>query len=406
MLSEEYKGLKKEGLVPSVHEEVKEVNAGVRQDGETGLHHITKDEMLGAGQESSICLSVTDEVYKMQASDSSVSNLNNLMKEISGELMEEAEAKEDMELVKNTEETKEATKEQLPLGVPAKGRRESLRRLLEVVQENGSESSHSNSLVSAHNVRYGKRADRSKVSSASVVSKGNMVDDKEDFGVHVVRRNNSFSLAGDCRASVSESSKRASSYRNGCVQNELVLKEMHEEIKNESAQLHEDERKIQNFNKPDNVLINAIKPNSTLPRRTGECSASYTIDQFGKIKSAAKFDKGFNQDLTSQIACESKGTDNLGLSTAGGFSNGPLSAYTGLPTSKGTMFQSFSTNKAAFSSGLSGNMKDVAGNSSSINIKRLEESSELKKGSAKSSELLKLTSPKLKVHTQSNVYKL
>eukprot|EP00826_Nyctotherus_ovalis_P055016 TRINITY_DN7276_c0_g1_i8.p1 TRINITY_DN7276_c0_g1~~TRINITY_DN7276_c0_g1_i8.p1 ORF type:complete len:366 (-),score=70.33 TRINITY_DN7276_c0_g1_i8:121-1218(-) len=364
--------------------------------------------MFGAEQESSICFSVTDEAFKMQASDSSASNLNNLMKEISGELLEETEAKEDIELLKEAEETKEANKEQIPLvfSNKAEAKRENFKRLLEVVQENGSESSHSNSLISAHNARHARRAaDLSKVSSASVVSKGHTVDDKDDLSANAMRRNNSFSLARDYKASAPESSKRASSYRNGCVQNELVLKEMHEEIKDEPMQLHEDESKIQDFNKPDNVLINAVKPNSTLPRRTGECSASYTIDQYSKIKSAAKFDKGFNRDLTSQIACESKGTDNLALSTAGGFSNGPLSAYTGLPTSKGTMFQSFSTNKAAFSSGLSGNMKEVAGNLSSINIKRLEESSELKKGSTKSSELLKLTSPKFKVHTQFNVYK-
>jgi len=368
-------------------------NIGLRQEnikkqGED-LHHITKDEMFGAEQESSICLSVTSELNKIQASDSSASNLDILMKEISGEPIG-SEPKE---------EVKEKSIEETYIVIPEKIEEKKLKRRLEIIQENGSELSQSNSLISVQNVRCTRRGvDNLKVSSASIVDKkvSNTIDEKEELNANATRRNNSFSLVRDYKAL--EASKRPNSQSNKHNEpNEQILKEIYEEIKDESK--HNNEIKEQHYNEP---LLNAMKQSNTLSKGTGECSTSYTIDQFGKVLTKVTIAKSKKEGLTSQIANESKGSDNLALSAAGGSLNNPLSAYTGIPTSKGTMFQSFSTNKAAFSSGLSGNIKEI---SSSINIKKLEDSNELKKyeGNKSSELLLKQSSSKFKVQTKSKL---
>ena len=172
---------------------------------------------------------------------------------------------------------------------------------------------------------------------------------------------------------------------------------------------HKEEKLLQNFHSSNSISMNGMKTINTLTRgyqATGECSTSFTIEPARHQKRLQPTHK-LDQAFLGLNASASKGTENLTLSSAGVlFAAGPLSGYINLPT-KGTMYQSFNTNKPTLPSGLCSNTKQVTDGSSSITIKKFSEDS------ADCSGILKIRkknivplsqSPDLIAHLQSKLH--
>ena len=313
------------------------------------LHHITNEEIIC--NESSLPFSMSDE---SNIFDKSKTNIKDDSKEIN--VVDYNASGKDV----ITDHHLSADNEEL---IPEKSDAIESRQnndKLTIIQEDM--VSYSNSMASAHSGKFSKKSNNVIIENQLNIE-DNKINNEEN-----PRKNKSYCLDNDQKDDnkvfIRNYIRRAKSYREKDNQ-EVELEATDKEVKEQERQVNTiEEQKLHSSNKN---LTNGSKTINMLPRGTGECSTMYTIDKKGSLKKQIhKLDPSF----LSQMA---KGTDNLSLSTAGVlFGAGPLGGYI---TDKGSMFQSFNTYKQGFQSGLSGNIKQVTGNSS-ITIKRFEDSNE------------------------------
>jgi len=282
-----------------------------------------------------------------------------------------------------------------------------LQKKLDIIQENGNETSNSNGIVSGRNARHNRRQCNLNIEhlkgiplnkSKGFNSRSIIVDEGDESEELTISRkqniNNSFCSARDKQNNqkrfIRRLRNRPKSSREKCYDQNMILSEnsntkpnisldtsekLKEEIKDQVKEVkHNNDRMGLGSN---NMSINGIPSINSLKKGTAECSTTYTAENAKSLfkKPLQKLDQAF----LAKMAGDSKGTDHLASSTAGVlFGAGPLSGYIGLQTNtgKGTMFQSFSTNKPTLPGGFSGNLKNGGGNnSSSITIKKLDDSS-------------------------------
>ena len=377
------------------------------------LHHITQEEMRRVELETSLPFSITDESVKGDVSSNqplqeinanpvpekpkaiSVIDYNGSGKEV---VVGHHLSMDNEELIPEKEDEFEERKYGRRMSGPNK-------KKLEIIQEKGNSELNSNpsSLAHVRSTRHNRKQcnlaiDKLKGipethcnedNSPNICANDDYINDDEQSSEMNFRRryqNNSAREPNNERKFVRKFRRgRAKSSRDSkCNQSEIItedsskqepkldtsekLREIRGKIK-EVQQYTGNGRDKQNFHSSNSMSMGGMKTISTLPKGTGECSTTYTI---------ATHNKSFTKrPMQTFISGESKGTaDNLGLSTEGAsFGAGPLSGYTG--TNKGTMFQSFNTNKPTLPAGLSGNIiKQGTGNSASIIIKKLDESTE------------------------------
>ena len=176
----------------------------------------------------------------------------------------------------------------------------------------------------------------------------------------------------------------------GKQRDEYKLQENIFESCNKSELLMPPREERLSFNMPSttSISIKGFKTLTHVSQVTGECSTGYTVEPArlgNKYRGVIAMRRTkpdplsmrLNPAFLAQLAEECRGTDNFTLSSAGIlFGAGLLSEYINFP-GRGTMFQSFCTNRPTLRSGLGSNGKKLKGASSLITAKKLNEDSVL-----------------------------
>jgi len=291
---------------------------------------------------------------------------------------------------------------------------------LEIIQENNSELSNSNSLISGRSVKHTKR-NRNHMHKDPSNALSSQVSDKDkrhissfcsaraprEEGVFLAKDNKRLEKVKTSRNKSNEDILNSEAKNDTAVLKQKLDIEEEEkkaicvQASNDKKQeiletpiLQREERVPFAFPNSSNFSVKAMKTIQTLTHGsqvTGEYSTNFTNDPsrlLHKFRNALALRKTkpdpqsikIDPAFLAQMAEECRGTDNLNSLTAGVlFGAGLLSEYINLP-SKGTMFQSFGKNRP----GISMNDKHTPGASSSITIKKLSEDS------AETSEITKV----------------